>query len=208
MKKTTSKILQGILFVCFIAIAATAYLYFSCSVKREYTTSHVEIGSNYAGIFTDRNGLQLTAADRMGIAPQEDESNIAQFVKEGKLVKLKSCRYYVSTASMPYLTPEAADLLAEVGRRYKKELGSVFKVPVVTSMLRTREYVKKLQKRNGNAVKNSCHLRGTTFDITYTHMNAREKRALAQTLADLRNAGYCYVVYEVNQPCFHITVRK
>lgn len=208
MKKTTSKALQVILFVCFFAIAVVAYLYFSCSVKREYSTSHVEISNNYAGIFTDRNALQLTAADRMGIAPQEDESNFAEFVAEGKLVKLKSCRYYVSTASMPYLTPEAADLLAEVGRRYKKELGSVFKVPVVTSMLRTREYVKELQKRNGNAVKNSCHLRGTTFDITYARMNAREKRALAQTLADLRNAGYCYVVYETGQPCFHITVRK
>lgn len=208
MKKTTSKVLQVILFVCFLAVTIVAYMYFSCSVKREYTTTHVEISSNYADIFTDRNGLQLTAADRMGIAPQENESNIAQFVKEGKLVKLKSCRYYVSTASMPYLTPEAADLLAEVGRRYKKELGSVFKVPVVTSMLRTREYVKELQKRNGNAVKNSCHLRGTTFDITYARMNAREKKALAQTLADLRNAGYCYVVYEIGQPCFHITVRK
>lgn len=208
MKITTSKVLQGILFVCFLAVMIVAHLYFSCSVEREYTTSHVEIGSNYAGIFTDRNALQLTAADRMGIAPQEDEANIAGFVKEGKLVKLNSCRYYVSTASMPYLTPEAADLLAEVGRRYKKELGSVFKVPVVTSMFRTREYVKDLQKRNGNAVKNSCHLRGTTFDITYARMNAKEKRAMAQTLADLRNAGYCYVVYEIGQPCFHITVRK
>lgn len=207
MKKTTSKALQGILFLCFFAVAVVAYMYFSCSVKREYSTTHVDIDSNYAGIFTDRNGLQLTAADRMGIAPQEDEANIAEFVAEGKLVKLQSCRYYVSTASMPYLTPEAADLLAEVGRRYKKELGSVFKVPVVTSMLRTREYVKELQKRNGNAVKNSCHLRGTTFDITYARMNAREKKALAQTLADLRNAGYCYVVYEIGQPCFHITVR-
>lgn len=208
MKKTTSTVLQAILFVGFLIVAAMGHLYFSCSVEREYTTTHVEIGSNYAGIFTDRNGLQLTAADRMGIAPQEDEANIAGFVADGKLVKLKSCRYYVSTASMPYLTPEAADLLAEVGRRYKKELGSVFKVPVVTSMLRTREYVRELQKRNGNAVKNSCHLRGTTFDITYARMNAREKKALAQTLADLRNAGYCYVVYEIGQPCFHITVRK
>lgn len=208
MKKTLSRVRQAVLFVCFFAVAVVAYFYFSCSVEREYTTSHVEIGSNYAGIFTDRNALQLTAADRMGIAPQEDEANIARFVKEGKLVKLNSCRYYVSTASMPYLTPEAADLLAEVGRRYKKELGSVFKVPVVTSMFRTREYVKDLQKRNGNAVKNSCHLRGTTFDITYARMNAKEKRAMAQTLADLRNAGYCYVVYEIGQPCFHITVRK
>lgn len=208
MKDSISKILIAVLFVFFSGVVGIAYLYSSCAVEREYTTTHVEIGSNYASIFTDRNALQLTAANKMGIAPQEDESSIAQFVREGKLVKLKSCRYYHSTATMPYLTPEAADLLAEVGRRYKKELGSVFDVPTVTSMFRTTKYVKELQKRNGNAVKNSCHLRGTTFDITYARMNAREKRAMAQTLADLRNAGYCYVVYEVNQPCFHITVRK
>lgn len=72
MKKTRSKILFAVLSA---SLAVIVYLYFSCSVKREYTTAHVEIGSNYADIFTDRNALQLTAADRMGIAPQEDKSN-------------------------------------------------------------------------------------------------------------------------------------
>lgn len=32
-------------------------------------------------------------------------------------------------------------------------------------------------------------------------MNSKEREAIAQVLADLRKAGYCHVLYEVNQPC-------
>lgn len=208
MTKILRNIGLGILALIVIAIAVISYIYMSVSVKREYVTTHVEIGNNYKFIFTDKNSIQLPTADRMGVSPQVDESNISQLVSEDKLVKLYSCRYYKCVASLPYLTPEAADLLAEIGHRYKEELGYRFQGPTVTSMFRTKESVKKLQAHNGNAVTNSCHLRGTTFDITYSRMNSKELDAMAQVLADLRNAGYCYVLYEVNQPCFHITVRK
>lgn len=208
MKPLYIKIALAVAFVAIVGIAVFSCRSSSVAVTRVYNTTHVEIGTNYKNIFTDKNALQLTAADRMGVAPQDDESNVAKLVKEGKLVKLSSCEYYISEATMPYLTPEAADLLAEIGRRFRKEMGSSFRRPTVTSMFRTNEYVKELQKRNSNAVKNSCHLRGTTFDITYGRMNTAETKAMAQILADLRKAGYCYVVYEVRQPCFHITVRK
>lgn len=208
MTKILRSIGLGILALIVLAIVAITYIYMSVSVKRKYVTTHIEIGNNYKSIFTDKNSIQLPTADRMGVSPQDDESNISQLVSEGKLVKLYSCRYYVSVACLPYLTPEAADLLAEIGRRYKEKLGYRFQGPVVTSMFRTKESVKKLQTHNGNAVTNSCHLRGTTFDITYSRMNSKELDAMAQVLADLRKAGYCYVLYEVNQPCFHITVRK
>lgn len=208
MTKILRSIGLGILALIVLAIVAITYIYMSVSVKRKYVTTHIEIGNNYKSIFTDKNSIQLPTADRMGISPQVDESNISQLVSEDKLVKLYSCRYYKCVASLPYLTPEAADLLAEIGRRYKEELGYRFQGPTVTSMFRTKESVKKLQTHNGNAVTNSCHLRGTTFDITYSRMNSKERKAMAQVLADLRKAGYCYVLYEVNQPCFHITVRK
>lgn len=208
MIKILRKIGFVILALVVFAIAIISYFYGSVGVKREYVTCHVEISDNYKSIFTDKNSIQLPAADRMGVTPQDDESNISRLVSEGKLVKLYPCRYYKCVASLPYLTPEAADLLAEIGRRYKEELGYKFQGPVVTSMFRTTESVKKLQTHNRNAVTNSCHLRGTTFDITYSRMNSKERKAMAQVLADLRKAGYCYVLYEVNQPCFHITVRK
>lgn len=203
------KYIASITFAVVVLITAIAfYFYPPVEIKHEYSTTHVEIGHSYKSEFTDRNPIQLPSAKRMGITPQDDASNLPQLVDEGKLVKLSSNFYYSCIASMPYLTPEAADLLAEIGRRYKKELGYVFKKPVLTSMLRTRESVDKLQKHNRNAVKNSCHLYGTTFDITYARMNTKERRAMAQVLADLRKAGYCHVLYEVNQPCFHITVRS
>lgn len=211
-KTNMTKILRKIGFVLLtvfsIFIAIVIYVYMSVSVQREYVTSHVDIGTNYKSIFIDKNSVQLPSANRMGITPQDDESNIAQLVSDSKLVRLYPCQYYITVASLPYLTPEAADLLAEIGRRYKEKLGYRFLGPIVTSMFRTNESVKKLQMHNGNAVTNSCHLRGTTFDITYSRMNINERRAMAQVLADLRNAGYCHVLYEVNQPCFHITVRK
>ena len=198
----------GVLGLIVATLAVKAYFYMSVGVDREYHTTHVEIGTDYKAIFADKNSIQLPTASSMGVAPQDDEANIQQLISEGRLVKLHSCRYYVSTASMPYLTPEAADLLAEIGRRYKMELGYKLKCPIATSMFRTREFVRRLQKSNGNAVANSCHLYGTTFDISYSRMSKNEKRVMAQVLADLREAGYCHVLYEVNQPCFHITVRK
>lgn len=122
MTQILRKIGFVILVVFSISIAIVVYVYMSVSVQREYVTSHVDIGTNYKSVFTDKNSVQLPSANRMGLTPQDDESNIAQLVSDGKLVKLYSCRYYISVASLPYLTSEAADLLAEIGRRYKEKL--------------------------------------------------------------------------------------
>lgn len=184
------------------------YRHYQHRIRRHYVVSHADFNGDYRRTFADNNSVQLRAANKMGIAPMKDEGMIKELVKEGRLVHLHSGQYYYSIASLPYLTPEAADLLAEIGRSYQDKVGSKLKRLRVTSMLRTEDYVKDLQKRNGNAVKNSCHLRGTTFDISYALMSDKEKKALAQVLADLRKEEYCYVMYEVNQPCFHITVRK
>ena len=93
---------------------------------------------------------------------------------------------------------------------------------IVTSVLRTRHDVARLQQYNGNATENSCHLYGTTFDISYTRYaplhvpGERQGRAvrddtlkyiLSEVLNDARQQGRCYVKYERKQKCFHITVR-
>lgn len=121
---------------------------------------------------------------------------------------------------MPYLVPEAAALLRDVGRGFNDSLaargGGAYRVKV-TSVLRTPVTVKKLRRRNVNAVATSAHLYGTTFDISYakficdsdTLPRTQEdlKNLLAEVLADLRNRNRCYVKYERKQACFHITVR-
>lgn len=89
---------------------------------------------------------------------------------------------------------------------------------LITSLLRTKSSVARLRKHNRNAIKNSSHLHGTTFDVSYaTFMGARTysegeiqhlKEALAMALFDLRNEGKCWVKYELFQTCFHVVVKK
>ena len=127
--------------------------------------------------------------------------------------------------SIPYLVPRAAILLQDIGRNFMDSL-QIKQIPLhkirVTSVLRTKEDVDKLRKRNQNATENSCHLYGTTFDISYTkYVTVRDpagpqrrevqndtlKYVLSEVLRDLRVQNRCYIKYEVKQACFHITVR-
>ena len=93
---------------------------------------------------------------------------------------------------------------------------------IVTSVLRTKEDVKRLRRRNGNASENSAHFYGTTFDISYKRFSKVEdpdgrpmqdvssdtlKLVLSEVLRDLRKEEACYVKYELKQGCFHITAR-
>ena len=77
MTKILRKIGLVLIAVFFISIAVVAYVYMSVSVQREYVTSHVDIGTSYKSIFTDKNSVQLPSAIRMGIAPQDDATNIS-----------------------------------------------------------------------------------------------------------------------------------
>ena len=91
---------------------------------------------------------------------------------------------------------------------------------IVTSVLRTKDDVKRLRKTNSNASLNSAHFYGTTFDISYNRFDrilpdgkSEEERdeklklVLSEVLRDLKKAGLCYIKYELRQGCFHITAR-
>ena len=119
---------------------------------------------------------------------------------------------------MPYLVPEAAQLLETIGRNFEDSLrthnasGHKFRV---TSVLRTAHSVKKLRRVNRNATDSSTHQLGTTFDISYAHFNndgrspqvsdEQLKYILAEVLYDLRRQNKCLVKFERKSPCFHIT---
>ena len=86
-----------------------------------------------------------------------------------KLIKISSnSLYYVRelTHSVPYLVPEAETLLSDIAREFQTISGTNSRFEV-TSVLRTKEDVSKLQSRNSNATSNSCHCYATTFDISY-----------------------------------------
>lgn len=177
----------------------------------------------YNSKFADMNTLQLAAAKRYGINPIDDRS----FDFEGctRLTKIIGCEAYSIddlTHSVPYLTPAAADLLKNIGEDFQAhtlEEGMTKRRIVVTSVLRTKEDVRRLKKVNGNASDNSAHCHGTTFDISYFRFRTcggvpwdvyddRLVEILADVLTEKRKEGLCYVRFEKKQHCFHITSKK
>lgn len=173
-------------------------------------------------VFNDSNYLQLQAARKLGIDPVTD-LNSAYYTKR-PLVKVETNNYYYIDSlrhSIPYLVPEAATLLEDIGKNFIDSLGKRggdnYKIKV-TSLLRTPESVGKLRRVNVNATDSSTHQYATTFDISYTNFYCLDpqreinqgdlKNLLGEVLLDLRNNGRCLVKYEVKTGCYHVTVTK
>ena len=215
-KNITLAILLGIVWLCL----AILFPYKNKSVKIKEL--------NYASLFNDQNGVQLKSAAQFGIKQPLKNRDAADDVKDG-LVRIRSNSHYSIaklTHSIPYLTDGAAELLDMIGKNFLDSLESKGLNPnkiIVTSVLRTQEDIKKLQKSgNPNAVKNSAHCYATTFDIAYAYYDKSWfknfrfcesvetetlKKVLGEVLRDLRKQKKCYVKYEVKQRCFHITTR-
>lgn len=180
------------------------------------------LGGSLGAVFNDINNVHLPVAQELGISPingLRDAWNVNRPLK-----RIESCDAYrvdKLTHSLPYLIPEAADLLQEIGTRFNDTLaargGGNYQIKV-TSVLRTEGAVKKLRRNNINATQQSAHRYGTTFDISYSKFvcdsvtvpRTQEdlKNLLGEILKDLREEGRCYVKYERKQGCFHITARQ
>lgn len=175
---------------------------------------HPKRRPNFHKDFNHLNDVHLSAARRLGIHPLNSRDDLPNY--QGRLVELHATKYYKVdklTQSVPYLVPKAADFLTDLGRLMQEYNGTHSRF-IVTSVLRTQSDVKKLRRGNVNASENSTHCYATTVDITYNRFDihgktyeGKLKEDLAKALYDLQEQGYCYVKYEVKQPCFHITVR-
>lgn len=180
------------------------------------------IGGTLGRVFNDSNHVHLASAREIGISPVDGPKGAWALKRPVK--RIESCReYYVDnlTHSVPYLVPEAAGLLKEIGRRFNDSLeargGGDYRLKV-TSVLRTEGAVKKLRRRNINATQESAHRYGTTFDISYTKFicdsmtvpRTQEdlKNLLGEVLKQIRDEQKCFVKYERKQGCFHITARR
>lgn len=181
---------------------------------------------SYAQCFPDVQDVQIQAAQRWGVPPVRDREE-AEHRRE-QLVYVGANPFYCiddrMTHSIPYLVPHASHLLSLIGHNYLDSLyvkGIPLHRIIVSSVLRTEDDVARLQQGNGNAMSQSCHLFGTTFDICYNRFatvsppgevrravqNDTLKWVLSEVLRDVRQEGRCYIKYEVKQGCFHITVR-
>ena len=181
---------------------------------------------SYDRCFPDSNHVQLVAAKRWGVSPVKNRREAEE--RKSELVYAALSPYYSVdqlNSSIPYLVPRAAILLQDIGQAFYDSL-QVKGIPLhrlmVTSMLRTRDDVATLRRYNGNATENSCHLYGTTFDISYVSFRTVEppegprrrlvrddtlKFVLSEVLNDMRKQGRCYIKYEKRQSCYHMTVR-
>lgn len=195
--------------------------------KSDGSLRHTPIYSvpGYQCTFEDQQDVQLVSASKWGIQPVQNREEAVR--RKSGLVFVGSNPYvYIDKlhSSIPYLVPRASILLQDIGRSYFDSLtmkGIPLHKIIVTSVLRSKDDVERLRGHNGNATQNSCHLYGTTFDVCYNRYKTVEppgeqrravrndtlKYILAEVLRDMREEKRCYVKYEVNQGCFHITVR-
>ena len=180
---------------------------------------------SYKDKFRDTQSKQEQAAKALGLStPPKNRQEAARMRSQLSLIKSND-NYIVDslTHSIPYLVPAAAAELERIGEGFADILqrnGLPHYQFYVTSVLRTKEDIKQLQKSgNINATTNSCHNYGTTFDLAYFRFNkvtrTREymhqdnlKLVLGQVLLNEQRAGRIYIKYEYKQACFHITVRQ
>lgn len=191
--------------------------------KPSKTTQKGKFKGNYNKTFNDLHDLHIAAATANGISPLATRD--AATKKGSKLVlipqELPIYKTDKLTHSISYLVPKASELVVDICKNFRDSLISknipLYK-PILTSLTRTDEDVKKLTKRNSNASHNSAHCYGTTFDISWKRFDKIDptskdvstdklKYVLAEVLFDLKQENRCYVKHERKQACFHITVR-
>lgn len=176
---------------------------------------------SYAELFCDTNATQRIAAVNNGLKNPELVTDL-DGCKE--LLRIGSNELYVVDTmyfSKPYLVPEAVVLMEMIGERFQEVMKEHYPDyqhvrPIITSALRSNQDVEKLRRRNRNASDSSCHIFGTTVDISYTRFLTDDgnyameyflKPMLALTLYELRHEGLIYVKHERHQACFHLTLR-
>ena len=182
---------------------------------KTYFSNNDDSCTGCAMFFQDGISAHQSAYRKEGIRPAKDFVQLRQFINNGTLIEIKSCKFYEvepMDASLPCLLPKGVDFINGLALEYntlcnQKNLAYVpFRI---TSATRTTQSVKHLMEGNENAIKNSPHLLGKTMDISYifNKNDSLQKELFIQALSNLKKKGLCYVKYEVNRKCFHITCR-
>lgn len=221
--------------VCVLIIGTTIYLNLSKKHKsiKQITITNCDPSINATAPITpqkklnDQNDIQLQHAQANGLkklfeTDEDFESQIDSLTQNFILVEVTDNKFYQLknlTHSMPYLVPEALDLLNEIGYRFQERLSEKkyknYRLRI-TSLLRTIDSQTKLSRRNFNAAEHSAHLYGTTFDISYKDFYNSDNDSIESSyegvitlnavLLEMRQECKLLAVRERKQACFHITV--
>jgi len=220
---------KGRIFAVFFIVFITIYFTVSGDARRRikiiFSNSCRQYNQTlFSNKLTDRIVDYSEQAKRTGIRACRDEKELRELISKRKLVRITPGRSFMIdrlTFSYSYLTPDASDLLDEIGRRFREKTrneglnGTRF---IITSMTRTTEKMKGLRRNNSNASANSPHLNGNAFDISYLRFSTRKffltecdkrffKEVLAEVILELRREKKCWATYEKNQSCFHVVAR-
>ena len=220
--KTIFRVLGTLLIVCTLVSACKEK---DMSMKMN-NPRNIRGVISYKRSFNDLNDTHMAVAKKIGVKPIQGRDEAMRMTS--KLVEIESGDlYHVDslTHSIPFLVPKAGALLDSIGANFLDSLENKGLNPnqvIVTSVLRTKDDVKRLRRVNTNASANSVHMYGTTFDISYNRFFKVEdpdgrpmqdvradtlKLVLSEVLRDLKKKEMCYVKYELKQGCFHITAR-
>mgnify|MGYP001174339789 CR=1 FL=1 len=170
----------------------------------------------------DGQSKYIKLAIKNGILKCDNEDDL---LKNTKLTKIENSKYFIIdylTHSYPYLTESGKSLLNKIGENFNLKLANSELKDTkfyVTSLTRTTESIERLRKCNKNSNKQSAHLYGECFDITYTRFLNRSvklkqchlnylKEVLASVIFDLKKNKKCWAVTETKQTCFHVVTRK
>lgn len=123
-------------------------------------------------LLRDVNAVQIARARKLGV-PRG--AAVEPLAASGKLVKLADTTAFWIVRdlkySVPYVTPAAEAMLADLSQRFHERLDSLglprYRLDI-TSVMRTPEKQSALRKANSNASRvESAHEFGTTVDIAY-----------------------------------------
>jgi hypothetical protein len=218
-KPTIIKILKiGMVFSLLIVIVFPNKLKYN--LFRSYNALEYKINGpqspecrNCPQLFNDGVKIHRKAYNKEKINEQKNDKGLINLNKKGVLKKIESNNNYTIRKlyhSKPLLLPKAVIFLDSLSTAYRQlcELNSLTYIPFeITSVTRTVKSVSKLTKTNNNAIEESTHLHGKTFDISYRSFYNRnkQKEAFIKALSNLQKQKKCFVKFERNG-CLHITV--
>lgn len=214
----------GIVLLLILSIGLLVYYPFRHKINRHlryyYGAAKYRIngkpGAGCSGcdqLFNDVVSDHVQAYENEGISKQQTDKGLIKLEKKGVLKRISTNDFYTirdMNHALPLLLPKAVVFLDNLSASYQKKCDErkLVYIPFdITSATRSVAAVERLQENNDNAIKNSPHLLGKTFDVSYRSFydHTEQQKLFINALLELKKANACFVKYERNG-CLHITV--
>ncbi len=214
--KNTTKLILLIFTICLLIVGIKYHKKFKRLIAYWTIYGNQDSTCKQCGVlFQDGISDHESAYRFEGIKPKNDFDDLQKLVDRNKLIEIETTENYIiepMDASYPVLLPKGIAFINRLAKEYRDlcDQKHIEYIPFrITSITRTKKSVEELRKHNRNAIENSPHLKGKTIDISYitNKKHVRQKDLFVRALARLKERGLCYVKFEVQKKCLHITCR-